>query len=128
LSVALHGNMAETPDDTIDRVFKRFEQVDDEQSKWTALDDNMSVLAYLDDDQIVREAESQFTDHVRGKIRCKMEHGDDRCFAPTIVKATGFIIADYNDLGNLHANRRYVLEYYLSLSKIGEIFLVKSKR
>jgi len=113
----------ESAEDTIERVFRRFEQVDDQQTKWTSLDTNMSFLAWLDDDQIVRESEAVHKEHQAGKPRCKMEHPDERCFAPTIVKAVGHIIDGHKASGKLSKENRYVLEYYISLAKIGEVFV-----
>lgn len=114
----------ESSEDIIYRVFRRFEQIDNQQTKWTALDTNMSMLAWLDDDQLIREAEIIYDEHRAGKPRCKMDHSDDRCFAPTIVQATGFIIDGHKASGKLHKDDRYVLEYYISLAKIGEVFSV----
>jgi hypothetical protein len=106
----------------VDRVFRRFAEIDDKQTKWTMLDTNMSMLEWLDDAQLVRESEVVLLEHRAGKPRCKMNHSEERCFAPTIVDAAEHIIGWYKKGGKLSKDNRYVLEYYIALDNIGEIF------
>jgi hypothetical protein len=110
------------PDIVIERVFKRFEEADRNQTKWTTLDTNMEYLAWLDDDQVVREAELVLDDHKKGDPRCKIDHKKSECFVPSIIKAIGYLIVEYKIGGKLDKKDRYILEYYISLSQIGEIF------
>lgn len=114
----------ESPERIIDIVLRRFVQVDNQQTKWTSLDTNMSMLEWLDDNQTVKEAEIVHSEHSMGKVRCKMNHIESKCFAPMIVTAVGHIVSMNKESGHLTSDQRYVLQYYISLAKIGEIFPV----
>lgn len=112
----------ESPERLIERVYKRFEEADGHQTKWTNLDTNMEYLAWLDDEQLVKEAGYVLEGHMKVEPRCKIDHNQEDCFVPTIIKAATYIIFDYQIGGKLLSKDRYVLEYYISLSSVGEIF------
>jgi len=112
----------ESPESLIEKVFKRFEEADGHQTKWTNLDTNMEYLSYLDDQQLVKEADYVLEDHMKGEPRCKIDHETSECFVPTIIKAVTYITFDYKIGGILLKKDRYILEYYISLSSVGEIF------
>lgn len=114
----------ETPEETIDKVFQKFAEADDRQTKWTNLDTNMENLEWLDDEQLVKEATVAFGTLIKGKPRCNYDHKDGDCFVPTILSAVSYIIEDYdfNKIADLPNERQYVLRYFLSLEAIGEIF------
>jgi hypothetical protein len=112
----------QSPEQLIQKVFKRFQEADGNQTKWTNVDTNMECLAYLDDEQLVREADYVLEEHLKNEPRCKIDHTKEECFVPTIVKVVNYLISDYRIGGLLFENDRYILEYYISLSSVGEIF------
>jgi hypothetical protein len=113
----------ESPESLIAKVFKRFEEADSHQTKWTDLDTNMEYLSYLDDEQLVKETGYVLDDHLKGEPRCKIDHDQEDCFVPTIIKAVTYIAFDYQIGGKLLPKDRYILEYYISLSGVGEIYI-----
>lgn len=102
---------------TVSDVFRKFME-SETQNTWDSLDDQMSHLEYLSDDEIHREADIQVYYHSKGTVKCGHEFCNQGCYAQTIVDAVGYILELYKDGGEMHKNNRYVLEYYLSLSAL----------
>jgi hypothetical protein len=115
----------ETPNEIIDRVFERFAEADNRQTKWTNLDTNMELLTWLDDDQLVREARMSYDRLVNsGTPQCKYDHKGGECFVPIIMKATAYIMESYERIPKLTDKARYIAQYFISLVAIKEIFSV----
>jgi hypothetical protein len=93
----------------------------EETRGWEAIDDYLNNLGYIDDDQLVREAEVVFLHHKTGKARCDKDHPESECFVPKVVEAVQAILELYKEGGQLHKNNRYVLEYYLAVDQAGMI-------
>lgn len=102
------------------QVFDRLSQ--SEEETWTDIDTYLEMVQFLDDDQLMREAEVQFLAHKGQVLRCKIEHKHSECFAPKFPLAAGVIIDDYIKRGKLAKNARYIIEYYLTLSYLKVIF------
>lgn len=96
------------------QVYNRFFDKETEDT-WTDVDDYLSMLEWLDDDQLYREADVIYEAHKFGKVRCDMDHPSTECFIPTVVDAVGAILDLYRETSNLHKNNRYILQYYLAL-------------
>ena len=98
-----------------------------ENRGWDGLDDYLSYLEYLDDDQIHREADVIYSQHQNCTVKCPQNHSTDKCLMPIMVESVGAIIELFKDTGNLHEKNRYILEYYLAMNQSGMI-LVDAQR
>jgi hypothetical protein len=105
------------------QVYRQFLSSEDSRG-WEAIDDYLDTLGYIDDDQIIREAEVVLTYHRKGKVRCEKDHPEAECFAPKVVEAVQAIVELYKEGGQLHRNNRYVLEYYLAVDQAGMLRVV----
>ncbi len=123
MSVVKLGNMEKETTSVINRVYDRFAEADKQQTKWTNLDTNMENLSYLDDYQLVIEAGTSVEKLCKlGEPRCKYDHKGGACFVPTIIEAVNAIIDTYEGDPYIDDKRRYVLQYFVSLAAIGEIY------
>ena len=93
---------------------------------WDGLDDCMEYLAYLDDDQLHREADVIHSQHSHGKVRCQQDHPIEHCFIPMLVDAVAAILELYKETNYMHPKNRYVLQYYLSMQQVGMIIYDES--
>lgn len=101
-------------------VYRRL-MLHEEGRGWTKLDDDMAHLSYLDDDELVREAEVAFCHHDGKNPRCPKDHDIRECFIPTLIDAVTAILDLYRETENLHVNNRYVIECYLAIDQQGSI-------
>ena len=99
---------------------RRFREIDS-VAKWTKLDDYMSYLEWIDDEQLAREADVIFEQHKLGNPRCPSSHPPEQCMVPIIIDAVDFILDGYKDYGFLDADSKYVLQYYVTLTATGDI-------
>ena len=95
--------------------------VSKEEMAWGPLDDSISYLEYLNDGELHREADVIYENHSRNNVKCDQKHTKDECFIPILMEAVGAILELYKETGNMHANNRYILQYYLAMSHLGMI-------
>ena len=98
-------------------VYRKFIAIDDKRG-WNGVDDYMSQLEYLDDDQLHREADVLFEKHSMGDVGCGKPNCSP-CFVDTVLDAVFCILELYQDTGLMHKNNRYILENYLAMSQHG---------
>lgn len=103
-------------------ILDRLEHIDS-NPKWTKLDDYMSYLEWLDNEQMFKEADAVFEKHIQGNPRCTVDHDRGQCYAPIMVEAVEGILKLYDQTGYMHKTHRYVLQYYLAFTHAGEIFV-----
>lgn len=105
----------------ISKVFAQFASTESQSTTWTDVDECMSLLDWLEDKQLVIEAEVIFDLQSKGIPRCAGDHPIEHCFVPLIIEAVAAIIGLYKETGNLHSKNRFILEMYLTLTRLGEI-------
>lgn len=112
-----------TPDQvkTITAVLRKLSEYDTREMKWTDIDEAISMLSWISDEQLLKEAETQFTIHNTGSAKCSNTNPNHECFVPIILDAVQAIIDLNKTTKQLHCKNRYILEYYLALSCIDEI-------
>lgn len=113
--------MTKDQQDTVTKVYRRFYESDLADAEWTDIDEQMTMLEWLDDNQLATESRVKFNEHVNGKPRCMQDHTGSECFVPTIIEATSAILDLYESTSNLHEKNRFILRYYLALSQVGFI-------
>ncbi len=106
-----------TPDEVKNVVLVYNHLIDREDRGWDELDELICYLEYLDDDQLHREADVLYCEHAKGKVRCPQDHKVSNCFIPKLVDAVFSIMEIYKETNQLHVKNRYILEYYLAMSK-----------
>jgi hypothetical protein len=102
-------------------VYGRF--IENEDSTWTGIDDNLELFEYLNNEEIISETRIRIDDHSRGVIRCKSSHDESLCFAPKVLEAAQNIVKLYDETGRLHPKNKYVLTYYNVMSVMKLIYL-----
>lgn len=107
--------------ETVRRVFQKFASTDNAEPGWSDIDEHMSMLEWLGDAQLVIESSVIWQLHCQGETKCNQSHPSSECFVPTIVEAVGLILRLYEQNFNLHANNRFILNYYLCLTHVGFI-------
>lgn len=100
--------------------------MENEKRGWDGLDEYLSHLEYLDDDQIHREADVIHSYHKNNVMRCNQEHPKEECLIPIMIESVGAIIDLFKETGNLHEKNRYILEYYLAMNQ-AQMILVESE-
>ena len=100
-------------------VYNRF--MDNEESTWTDLDNNLEMFDWLSDKEIIKETKIKLSSHVKG-IKCNQNHPIDECFAPYIMDAADAISRLYDKTKELHIKNKYILTYYLVMSELGLIY------
>lgn len=95
--------------------------VDCMASEWDLIDDQLTYLDFLEDDQLYREAEVMHTHQSKGVVKCAQEFCNQGCYAQNVSDAVGAILRLYKETNNLHSNNRYVLANYLALVQLGMI-------
>lgn len=113
--------MTKDQQDTVTKVFRRFYDADQAETQWTNIDEQMSMLEWLDDHQLVIEAAVLIQIQSSGEPRCNQNHPISECFIPLVIEAAGHILDLYAKTGNLHPNNKFVLQYYLAMSQVGFI-------
>lgn len=107
---------------TVSIVYSQLSTSDGAQTdRWTDIDECMSTLDWLEDNQLVIESEVIYDIHKLGKPRCGSDHPIEHCFVPMIIDAVVAIINLHKETQNLHPKNRFILQMYLSLTKLGEI-------
>lgn len=115
--------MTKDQEEAVKTVFRKFSG-DEEHRGWTEVDDDLSYLGYLTDEEIVIETEVQLNKHSEGKPRCTETHGPgSKCLVPVIIDAASAIVELYQQSKQIHSKNRYVLEYYLAFSHLGLIVI-----
>lgn len=107
--------------ETVKLVYQRFVESDGLDQAWSDLDEQMSLLEWLDDGQLIIEASVKIKEQTMGQPRCNQNHSIGDCFVPTIIEAVGLILDLYSKTGNLHSNNKFIVKYYLALSQVGFI-------
>lgn len=93
-----------------------------ETKGWDRIDDFLQLLDQLDDDQIYRESDLLYSYHKNKTMGCPYKHIDNaECFVRPMLDGVEFILNLYLNTGNMHANNRYILCYYLALAQDGQI-------
>ena len=110
--------------EVVKQVFQKFLDTDNAETEWTDVDEQMSMLEWIDDHQITIEAAVKIIEHSQGTPRCHHNHSLDECFVPLIIDAVKAILELYEETQNLHEKNRFILSYYLALSHVG--FIVTS--
>ena len=96
---------------------------EDSVATWGGVDDNLEFVSFLSDGELISESSTKFDGHCNGILRCASNHAQENCFAPRIFDAVEAILNLYEKTGLLHKNNRYVLEYYLTMSEMGLIYI-----
>lgn len=112
-----------TPDQVqiVTKVYRKFYENDNKNEEWTPVDESMSLLDWLTNDELVQETEIRYFRQKNGNPRCGVDHPGKECFVPIVLDAVLAILDLYKETKNLHPNNRFVLQYYLSLSHVGAI-------
>ena len=89
---------------------------------WSAVDDCLELLEFLDDDQLCRECDALYSHHKYKNMGCEYDHKPGAvCLVKNILEAVDAILELWQETGSLHVNNRYLLCYYLALSQCGKI-------
>lgn len=99
-------------------VYRKFAEQDEQNAEeWTPIDEYMEKLDWLNNGQLIIEAQVKYNEHKSGEPRCQYPHGKTECIVPIIVDAVMAILDLYKKTGNLHEKNRFILMYYLALSQ-----------
>lgn len=112
-----------TPDQikTVTEVYRKFADSDNDETEWTNIDEHMSSLEWLGDNQLTIEAEVKYNEQKKGTPRCPANHSHEHCFIPVVIDAVTAILDLYKETKQLHPKNKYILQYYLALSQDGFI-------
>lgn len=113
--------MTKDQQETVKNVFSKLAAADAAETSWTDIDEQMSMLEWIDDPQLVVEAAVIMAIHSKGEPRCGTDHDLTECFVPTLVEAVGIILDLYGKTGNLHVKNKFILQYYLAMAQVGFI-------
>ena len=112
--------MSKDEAETVKIVYNRF--ITNEDDSWTAIDDNLEMYGWLNNEEIIAHTKLKIDDHSKGVIRCKSSHDQSICFAPRVLESAQSIIKLYDETGDLHPKNKYLLEYYLVMSEMRLIY------
>lgn len=94
---------------------------------WNEIDNAMSMLEWIDDDQLCREVDVLLHIHLRGEPKCANgNHKAGKCVVPypsgtccvvPIITTAAYITQKYLGREPINDSDRYVLRYYLALSQ-----------
>lgn len=98
--------------DIVKTIYRAFIKADLESQGWTPLDESMSLLSELSDDQIYKESVFVFN---KEKARYTYKELETE-FSFNLYITIEYILQEYERTGVLVKNNRYILEYYLTLS------------
>ncbi len=113
--------MTKDQQETVSRVYRRFADADAAATSWTDVDEQISILEWIDDRQLIIESAVLVQLQSQGEPRCNQDHPISECFIPLIIEAVNHILELYEKTGNLHINNKFILQYYLALSQVGLI-------
>jgi hypothetical protein len=105
----------------IENVFRRFADSDSKTKNWDELDEAISMLGWLDDNQLTIEVHTKLIHQTSGSPRCNSDHPIAECFVPDIVEAIDLLLNEYVDTRYLSNKAKFMMQYYLGLSQIGHI-------
>lgn len=97
----------------LNRAYKICQDLDRKQEEWSDLDEQMYLLGWLNDSQIVLEADMAIERNSSKDICQYNDEADD--VVAILESAAVSAVEIWREYKSLHANDRYVLEYYLSL-------------
>jgi len=98
-------------------IYNHFNNADLQESKWTVIDEYMSYLDYLEDNQVVIEAEVKLEEHLSGSPKCKDHDRKHNCLVPKIIEAVKILINNNKNKKKLQSKDRFTLQYYLAISQ-----------
>lgn len=104
----------------IDLVLTHLRGIDD-NDRWDKVDDYMSYLEWIDDSQLMIEVKVLFDKHVSGDPRCTSSHSKENCLVPYLLDAVDCILAVNEEFNSISSGHKYILQYYVTLTAIGEI-------
>ncbi|NJO48230.1 MAG: hypothetical protein HC840_00780 [Leptolyngbyaceae cyanobacterium RM2_2_4] len=113
--------MTKDQQETVLKVYRRFVDADNAETQWTNIDEQMSMLEWIEDQQLVIEAAVLIQLQSQGEPRCNQNHPVSECFVPSIIESVGYILDMYAQTGHLHAKNKFILQYYLAMSQVGFI-------
>ena len=83
--------MSKDEAETVKIVYTRF--ISNEDDSWTAIDDNLEMYGWLNNEEIIAHTKLKIDDHSKGVIRCKSSHDQAICFAPRVLEASQSIVS-----------------------------------
>lgn len=112
-----------TPDQaaTVTKVYRKFVNNDQMESDWTPIDEQMSMLEWINDEQLLIEASVKLEKLKKGNPRCAIDHPGKECWVPLVLDAIEAILGIHKENKILHPHNRFILQYYLALAQIGAI-------
>lgn len=113
--------MTKDQQEIVSRVYVKFYKSDCTDEGWTDIDEQMSHLEYLEDNQLVIESAVLIQLQSGGQPKCTLDHPNKECFVPIVIEAVGYILDLYESTSNLHPKNKFILQYYLALSQVGHI-------
>lgn len=100
--------------------------MESEKRGWDILDELITYLGYLDDNQLQIEARIVYEKYNGSPVKCSQDHPKDKCFIPVLIDAVGAILELYKETKNLHGKNKYILQYYLAIEQSGMIVVDKN--
>lgn len=88
-----------------------------ESDTWDSLDDYLSMLEYMSNEELYTEADLVYSKHKNKNLTCDQEHPGQECFVPVLVDVCGEIIGFYSYSGILEEKEKYILQYYIALDQ-----------
>lgn len=113
--------MTKDAQETVSKVYRRFVEADAAETAWTTIDEQMSMLEWLEDTQLAIEAAVLLQLHSQGNPRCNQDHPASECFIPLIIESVTHILDLYAKTANLHVKNKFILQYYLAMTQVGYI-------
>ena len=94
-----------------------------ENRPWDGIDDAISYLGYLRDSELIAETEISYDNHKSVIVKCGHNHENNNsiCLIPLLLESVGAILELYRETESLHPNNKYILEYYLAMTHVGQI-------
>lgn len=92
------------------------------ENEWTSIDDIIELIQMISDKELFVESSILYSEQKGKNIGCPYLHKEGTiCFVTNILEAVESIIDLYEESRSLHANNRYILEYYVALCENGNI-------
>lgn len=113
--------MTKDQQEVVSQVYRRFYDADANDKNWTNIDEQMHMLDWLDDNQLIVEAAVLYQIQTAGEPRCNQKHPITECFIPLVIDAVTSILDLFAETGSLHEKNRFILQYYLAMSQVGFI-------
>lgn len=105
----------------VSKVYRKFFEEDTQDFGWDEIDDQMSHLDYLADNQLAIESAVILQLHQQGTPTCNQDHPLVDCFIPLVIEAVTYILDLYMKTEHMPNKSRFILQYYLALSQVGYI-------